>query len=255
VSPVLANVFLHYVLNDWFAREVQPRLKGRAFQIRYADDAVIGFTDEADARRVLAVLPKRFGKYGLRLHPEKTRLVRFQRPPRRSDHKRPPRRSDHKRPPRRSDHKRPPRRSDHKRPPSDGGPGTFELLGFTHYWGLSRRGNWVVKRKTAPSRFTRALRTISRWCRLHRHDPLAEQQQILDQKLRGHFAYYGITPNFEALDRFGREVTRIWHKWLGRRRRDGVLPWAQMARLLEHYPLPRAAVVHSVYRQAAKPVT
>lgn len=226
VSPVLANVFLHYVLDDWFAREVQPRLKGRAFLIRYADDAVIGFTDEADVRRVLDVLPKRLGKYGLTLHPEKTRLVRFQRPP---------------------------RRSDHKRPPSDRGPGTFDLLGFTHYWGLSRRGNWVVKRKTAPSRFTRALRMIARWCRLHRHASLADQHRTLSQKLRGHFAYYGITSNFNALGRFRREVTRIWHKWLGRRKRDGSLPWAQMTRLLEHYPLPKAAVVHSVYRQAANP--
>ena len=226
VSPVLANVFLHYVLDDWFAREVQPRLKGRAFLVRYADDAVIGFTDEQDARRVQEVLPKRFGKYGLTLHPEKTRLVRFQRPP---------------------------RRSDHKRPPSDRGPGTFDLLGFTHYWGLSRRGNWVVKRKTASSRFTRALRTIARWCRLHRHDPLADQQQTLGRKLRGHFAYYGITPNFDALGRFRWEVKRIWRKWLGRRKRDGSLPWAQMTRLLEHYPLPKAAVVHSVYRRAANP--
>ena len=226
VSPVLANAFLHYVLDDWFAREVQPRLKGRAFLIRYADDAVIGFTDERDARRVLDVLPKRFGRYGLTLHPEKTRLVRFHRPP---------------------------RRPDHKRPPSDRGPGTFDLLGFTHYWGLSRRGNWVVKRKTAPSRFTRALRTIARWCRRHRHDPIAEQHRTLLPKLRGHFAYYGITSNFDALGRFRWEVQRIWRKWLGRRKRDGVLPWAQMTRLLEHYPLPKAVVVHSVYRQAANP--
>jgi group II intron reverse transcriptase/maturase len=226
VSPVLANVFLHYVLDDWFAREVQPRLKGRAFLIRYADDAVIGFTDEHDARRVLDVLPKRFGKYGLTLHPEKTRLVRFQRPP---------------------------RRSDHKRPPTDRGPETFELLGFTHYWGLSRRGNWVVKRKTAPSRFTRAIRTIARWCRLHRHDPIADQQRTLSQKLRGHFGYYGITSNFDALDRFHREVTRTWRKWLGRRKRDGTLSWALMERLLERYPLPRGVVVHSVYRRAANP--
>lgn len=226
VSPVLSNVFLHYVLDDWFVREVQPRLEGRAFLIRYADDAVIGFTDERDARRVLDVLPKRFGRYGLRLHPEKTRLVRFHRPP---------------------------RRSDHKRPPSDRAPGTFDLLGFTHYWGLSRKGNWVVKRKTAPSRLTRALRTIARWCRFHRHDPLSEQHQTLCRKLRGHFAYYGITSNASALWRFRREVARIWHKWLSRRRRDGTIPWPRFNRLLERYPLPRAVVMHSVYRRAVNP--
>lgn len=226
VSPMLANVFLHYVLDDWFARVVQPRMKGRAFLIRYADDAVIGFTDERDARRVLDVLPNRFGRYGLRLHPEKTRLVRFRRPP---------------------------RRMDHKRPPSDQACGTFELLGFTHYWGLSRRGNWVVKRKTAPSRFVRALRTIARWCRFHRHRLVAEQHHTLCQKLRGHFAYYGITSNVQALLRFRHEVVRIWHKWLSRRRRDGTIPWPQFNRLLDWYPLPRAVVIHSVYRRAANP--
>jgi group II intron reverse transcriptase/maturase len=226
VSPVLSNVFLHYVLDDWFAREVQPRLKGRAFLIRYADDAVIGLTDERDARRVLDVLPKRFGRYGLRLHPEKTRLVRFHRPP---------------------------RRSDHKRPPPDRAPGTFELLGFTHYWGLSRKGNWVVKRKTARSRLTRALRTVAQWCRRYRHLPIAEQHRTLNRKLQGHFAYYGITSNAPALWRFRREVARIWRKWLSRRRRDGTIPWPRFNRLLERYPLPRAVVIHSVYRRAANP--
>jgi len=147
ISPVLSNVFLHYVLDDWFAQEVQPRMSGRVFLIRYADDAVIGLTDERDARRVLDVLPKRFGRYGLRLHPDKTRLVRFHRPP---------------------------RRRDHKRPPPDRTPGTFDLLGFTHYWGLSRNGNWVVKRKTASSRLTRAIRTIARWCQSNRHRPIAD---------------------------------------------------------------------------------
>ncbi len=226
VSPVLSNVFLHYVLDDWFAREVQPRLKGRAFLIRYADDAVIGLTDERDARQVLVVLPKRFGRYGLRLHPEKTRLVGFHRPP---------------------------RRRDHKRPPSDRAPGTFDLLGFTHYWGLSRKGNWVVKRKTASSRLTRALRMIARWCRFNRHRPIAVQHRTLCQKLRGHFAYYGITPNAPALGRFRREVIRTWHKWLSRRRRDGTIPWPRSNRLLERYPLPRAVVIHSVYRRTANP--
>jgi group II intron reverse transcriptase/maturase len=224
ISPVLANVYLHYVLDDWFAREVQPRLSGKAFLIRYADDAVIGFADERDARRVLDVLPKRFGRYGLRLHPEKTRLVRFLRPP---------------------------RRWERKRAPPDGGPETFELLGFTHYWGLSRGGNWVVKRKTAPSRFARALRTIAHWCRFYRHRPVAEQHQTLCQKLSGHFAYYGITSNALALGRFRHEVVRTWHKWLSRRRRDGTIPWSRFNRLLERYPLPRAVVIHSVYRRTA----
>ena len=171
ISPILANVFLHYVLDAWFAREVQPRLKGRVFLIRYADDFVIGFTREDDARRVMEMLPKRFGKYGLTIHPDKTRLVLFRRPS---------------------------YASSPKGGPQGDRPGTFDLLGFTHYWSRSRKGNWVVKRKTSASRFTRAVRTIAQWCRLHRHRPIAEQYGILSQKLRGHFAYYGITGNSVA---------------------------------------------------------
>jgi len=226
VSPVLSNVFLHYVLDEWFAQDVQPRLAGRAFLIRYADDAVIGFSNERDARRVLDVLPKRFGRYGLRLHPEKTQLIRFQRPP---------------------------RQSDQKRPPPDRAPGTFDLLGFTHYWGLSRKGNWVVKRKTARSRFTRSVRSVTRWCRLNRHRPVAEQHETLCQKLRGHFGYYGITGNSPSLTRFRFEVTRAWRKWLARRRRADRFPWFRFERLLDRYPLPPVRVVHSVYRCVANP--
>ena len=220
ISPILANVYLHYVLDVWFEREVQPRLQGRAFLIRYADDFVIGFACEEDARRVLEVLPKRLGNYGLTVHPEKTRLVPF-RPPRGSD-----------------------------RPDSGGAsqPGTFDLLGFTHYWGRSRKGVWVVKRRTAPSRLRRAITTIAQWCRCNRHRPLPEQHQTLWQKLRGHFAYYGITGNGEALHRFRDAVTRAWRKWLSRRTRGQPLSWERLTRLLERYALPPAVVVHSVYR-------
>src|SRR3990172_6035484 len=128
VSPVLANVYLHYVLDQWFVREVQPRLRGRAYVVRYADDFVIGFTEDEDARRVMAVLPKRFGKYGLTIHPDKTRRVPFRKP------------------------------QSARKGPESGGPGTFDFLGFTHFWACSRKGNWVLKRKTAASRFTRAVR-------------------------------------------------------------------------------------------------
>jgi RNA-directed DNA polymerase len=224
VSPLLANVYLHYVLDVWFEREVKPRLKGRAFLIRYADDLVLGFAREEDARRVLAVLPKRFGKYGLRLHPDKTRLVPFHRPPPAG---------------------KPPR----------GTPGTFELLGFTHYWGRSLRGNWVVKRKTAQGRLSRALRSLARWCRLHRHDPIAEQHQALIQKLRGHYAYYGITGNSALLRCFRDGVIRTWKKWLARRRRRAFLSWAVFGRLLKRYVLPLPEIVHSVYRPAGEAVT
>jgi len=227
ISPLLANVYLHYVLDVWFEREVQPRLQGRAFLIRYADDFVMGFACAEDARRVLDVLPKRFGRYGLTIHPDKTRLVPF-RPPSRPD--RPPA-------------SRPDR------------PGTFDLLGFTHYWGRSRQGHWVVKRQTARSRFRRAVRTLAQWLRHHRHDPLPEQHRTLSQKLRGHYGYYGLTGNLPALSRFRYTVTRLWRKWLSRRHRRGPLPWEHFRRLLQRYVLPPAVVVHSVYRRVREAAT
>jgi RNA-directed DNA polymerase len=226
VSPLLSNAFLHYVLDDWFEREVQPRLKGQSFLIRYADDLVMGFSREEDARRVMEVLPKRFEKYGLTLHPQKTRLVPFERPP-----------------------DRPERPGPQERTPA----GTFDLLGFTHYWGRSRHGYWVVKRKTSKSRISRGLKALAQWLRKERHRELADQHRTLSQKLRGHFAYYGITGNAAALKRFRRGAIGLWRKWLSRRNRDGPLAWDKMYRLLERFPLPPAIVVHSVYRQAAKP--
>jgi group II intron reverse transcriptase/maturase len=222
ISPLLANIYLHYVLDVWFEREVQPRLRGRAFLIRYADDFVIGFACEDDARRVLAVLPKRFGKYGLTIHPDKTRLVAF----------------------------RPPDRSDRDVRGKGDEPGQFDFLGFSHYWAISRKGFWVVKRRTAADRQRRALRSIAQWCRCHRHRPIAEQHRTLVQKLRGHCAYYGITSNGEALRRFRTALRRLWWKWLSRRTR-GYYSWVRFARLLERYPLPPAYVIHSVCRPVA----
>lgn len=228
ISPILANVFLHYVLDEWFAQAVQPRLKGRAFLIRYADDFVIGFAHEEDARRVWEVLPKRFGKYGLTLHPQKTKLVPFRRPS---------------------------FSSSPKGGPDGDRPGTFDLLGFTHYWSRSRKGNWVVKRKTMASRFTRAVRKIAQWCRFNRHRPIPEQYRILSQKMRGHYAYYGITGNSIALNRFRAEVRRVWRKWLGRRNRESRSSWSWFARLQTRYRLPNAVAIHSVYHKRSKGVT
>jgi RNA-directed DNA polymerase len=226
ISPVLSNLFLHYVLDDWFEQVVKPRLRGRTYLIRYADDFVIGFTDAEDARRVMEVLPQRFGKYGLTIHPDKTKLVPFSQPSPGATGK---------------GQGAAPR------------PGTFPLLGFTHYWGRSLKGNWVVKRKTASSRLSRALRSIAQWCRLNRHQPLGDQQQTLGQKLRGHFAYYGITGNSTALSMFRTAVVRCWRYWLSRRNRERSLDWDHFNRLLERYPLPLTKVVHSVYARAASP--
>jgi group II intron reverse transcriptase/maturase len=223
ISPLLANVYLHEALDVWWERDVRPRLRGRAALVRYADDFVMVFETEEDARRVAEVLPKRFEKYGLRLHPDKTRLIRFERPD--------------------------------SGPPPDGdrgGPSSFDLLGFTHFWAKSRKGNWVVKRKTAKDRVSRTLRRISMWCRLNRHMPIKEQHAAIARKLRGHDAYFGITGNAYALVSLRQWVRRIWRKWLNRRSWKTKMTWPYMNRLLAVFPLPPARVVHSMYR-VAKP--
>jgi group II intron reverse transcriptase/maturase len=221
ISPLLANVFLHEVLDTWFERDVLPRLQGRGFMVRFADDFVMCFESKRDAERVMDVVAKRFAKYGLTVHPDKTRMVSFRRPPR-----------------------------------QDGGkgrqratrPGTLDLLGFTHYWGRSRRGNWVIKRKTMTSRLSRSLRKAWIWCKANRHRPLTEQHMQLVRKLRGHYAYYGITGNGRAICAFRYWTYVIWRKWLDRRSRHTRGGLAGLDRRLKRYPLPNAVVVHSVYR-------
>jgi RNA-directed DNA polymerase len=217
ISPTLSNIFLHYVLDVWFEEEVKPRLAGRAFLIRFADDFAIGFRHERDARRVMEVLAKRFAKYGLTIHPDKTRLICFQSPS---------------------------QATRDAETNSGDVPRTFDLLGFTHYWGKSRKGVWVVKRKTASSRFGRAVRSIAHWCRNNRHRPVSEQHIKLCQKLHGHYAYYGITGNYVALNRFHHEVHRRWHKWLNRRNRQRELLWSKFSTMLRRYPLPNPRIVH-----------
>jgi RNA-directed DNA polymerase len=222
VSPLLSNAFLHYVLDVWFERDVKPRLRGRAFLVRYADDFVMGFRDQCDAQRVLDVLPKRFGKYSLTVHPTKTKLVPFCPSP---------------------------ARAAEQSGPGAPRPGTFDLLGFTHYWGRSLRGYWVIKQKTAADRFSRAVRSIDQWCRDNRHISIGEQQQKLNQKLRGHYAYYGVTGNSGSLSRFLWEVERRWRKWLLRRSRQRTMTWARFRLLLQRYPLERVRTVRSAYVQ------
>lgn len=206
ISPLLANIYLHEVLDLWFETDVKPRLQGQAVLVRYADDAVVAFEYEHDARRVMDVLPKRFGKYGLTVHPTKTRLVDFRRPPRDG------------------------------KPPRDDRPDTFDFLGFTHFWGRSSKGNWVVKQQTARMRFSRAMKAIALWCRRHRHVPVADQHKMLASKLRGHYGYYGVLFNRNALKRFKHFVEQVWVKWL--RRRSQRAGKVAHRRLLSRYPLP-----------------
>jgi group II intron reverse transcriptase/maturase len=217
ISPLAANVYLHYVLDQWFEHVAKPRLRGQARLVRYADDFVIVFELESDARRVMSVLPQRFAKFGLTAHPNKTQLIDFRRP------------------------------TDTRPGPDHSSARTFDLLGFTHYWARSRRGTWVVKRTTASKRLTRAVKSISKWCRANRHEPLPEQHAQLCRKLRGHYAYYGITGNGKSLRTFLFLVHREWRRWLDRRHRKRQMKWDRFNQLIARYPLPAIRVVHSVY--------
>jgi len=224
ISPLLANVYLHEVVDEWFEAEVKPRLRGRAFLIRYADDMVMAFEREDDARRVLDVLGKRLAKYGLTLHPEKTRLVPFRMP-------------------------RPTADATDGRPR----PGSFDFLGFTHYWGKSRKGRPVVWRKTASTRLVRAVKRVAEWCMANRHRPVREQCAGLARKLQGHHAYYGITGNYSALARFRHHVRRAWRRALDTRSQRARMTWDRFKLLLRRHPLPLTRVVHSISSRAANP--
>jgi RNA-directed DNA polymerase len=219
VSPLLANIYLHHVLDVWFEKEVKPRLRGASFLVRYADDIVIFIQHEAEAQRVMDLLPKRLGRFGLTMHPEKSRLVRFRQP----------------------------KPTWHPGYDDDDSKlaGTFDFLGFTHYWGKTRKGGWAMKQQTAKDRLRRSLKSINLWCRANRHQPVAHQHQMLVWKLRGHCAYYGITGNASSLTTYCFHVVHIWQKWLNRRSQRKSMPWARFLRLLKRYPLPRMTAIHS----------
>ena len=218
VSPLLANIYLHHVFDVWFENEVKPRLCGKSFMVRYADDIVIFLQNENEARRVMEVIPKRLGRFGLTMHPDKSRIVRFCQP------------------------------KFTWRPGDDSGfqpPGTFDFLGFTHYWGNTRKGGWAFKQKTAKDRLRRTLKSVNQWCRANRHQSVADQHKMLVWKLRGHCAYYGITGNASSLTTFCFHAVHMWQKWLNRRSQKKSMPWARFLRLLKRYPLPRMRAIHS----------
>jgi len=214
ISPLLSNIYLHEVLDKWFVESVQSACGGRTFMVRFADDFVMGFERLEDAQKVMRVIEKRFARYGLKINHEKTRLVGFKRPPLQGGD-------------------------------PHGGPGTFDFLGFTVYWGRSRRGFNVVLLKTARSRFTRALRAIKQWGWENRHLPLKQQQRVLNEKLRGHDAYYGITGNHRMLHQLRWEVQKQWKRWLARRNRSRGHNWEQFQALLRTFPLTPARIVHT----------
>jgi group II intron reverse transcriptase/maturase len=214
ISPCLSNVFLHHVLDEWFESKVTPRLRGRSTLVRFADDAVMAFDNLVDAQRVLAVLGKRLARFGLTLHPDKTRIIDF----------------------------RPLMTGNTRHPAADGT--SFDFLGLTHVWGRSRKGRPMVRQVTAKSRFARALAAVSDWCRKHRHWSLRDQHRHLSSMMRGHFAYYGVGGNSRRLRWFARQAVRIWQKWLSRRDRQSVVRWTRLNEILKRHPLPSVKIFH-----------
>jgi group II intron reverse transcriptase/maturase len=213
ISPVLSNIFLHYVLDEWFVEQVWPRMKGKCFIIRWADDFVIGCELELDAKRIMDVLPIRFNEYGLALHPEKTALIDFRRPPSKVKGK---------------------------------GKGTFDFLGFTFYWSKSRRGYWVIKKKTAGKRLARYVKGLWRWCRANRHEPIKEQYRMLCSKLRGYYQYFGVRSNYKALEVVFDCAVKAWRFWLSRRSHKGGISWKKFGKIRDSFPLPKPRIVHNI---------
>jgi RNA-directed DNA polymerase len=215
LSPLLGNIYLHHVLDRWFHREALPRLRGKACLIRYADDFVIGFECREDAERVLAVLPKRMQRYGLTLHPEKTRLVPFRRPPAEQQ--------------------------------GGKGPGTFDFLGFTLYWRRTRRGRWRLACKTRRARLGRAIQAVYAWCRRQRHEDIGVQHAGLRSRLQGHYNYFGVNGNLKSLACLLWHARRAWHKWLNRRSQRARFTWERFRDLVRDYPLPVPRVMVQIW--------
>ena len=218
ISPMLGNVYLHYVLDLWFERAIKPRLSGRAQLIRYADDFVMGFESRQDAERVLRVLHLRMAKYGLTLHPEKTRLIPFARP---------------------------------RSGENGSSAGTFDFLGFTMYWCKTRRGGWRLGMKTRKARLRKAITAIRTYCRRQRHRPRKEQHAALVRRIAGHYRYFGVNGNIRSLQRLLHEVKREWLKWLRRRSQRGQrLTWERFNAYLSAFPLPTPKIYVSIWVRA-----
>jgi len=213
ISPLLANVYLHYVLDEWMEEVVRPKMRGEIHLVRYADDVIVCLQYRDDAERLRKVLAKRLAKYGLELNADKTRLIEFGRYAEERAERRGRR------------------------------PGTFDFLGFTHICGKSREGKFIVKRKTAARKLCRSMKRATEWCRKHRHLPMPDQHRQLCAKLRGHYNYYGLIGNMRSLRKLEWHVIRTWRKWLNRRSQRGRMPWARFTQVLERFPLPKPMIL------------
>jgi len=219
ISPLLANIYLHEVLDSWIEHAVKPHLKGEVTLIRYADDFVLLFQYWQDAQDIYRILPRRFERYGLKLNLKKTRLISFGR----------------------FEQERSSRRNRK--------PNTFNFLGFTFYCSTSRNGKFTVKCKTMAKRLKRAFKKVAEWCRTQRHRPVRQQWAHLVTVLKGHYYYYGITANYRCLKQFYSGVIKLWRKWLGRRSQRSALPWIKFVLLLRRFPLPRPFIARNLSEQ------
>jgi len=215
LSPLLANIYLHHVLDAWFEREVNPRMRGKARLIRYADDFILLFSDETDARRVMGVLGKRMERYGLTLHPDKTRLLPFGKPPRAKREGK--------------------------------GPSTFDFLGFTMYWKRTRAGRWEMACKTRRARMARAIKAVSEWGRRYRNLPVREQHAALTSRLQGHINYFGVNGNLPCVAEVVHQAKKAWFKWLNRRSQRTSFTWERFNNYLKHFPLPLPRVTAPIW--------
>jgi group II intron reverse transcriptase/maturase len=215
LSPLLANVYLHYVLDSWFERDVRPRLQGEAYLVRYADDFICAFQHESDARRFQEVLPKRLARYSLQLAEEKTKLIQFGRYAQWDSTQ-----------------------------SGNGTPDTFDFLGFTHYCGHSRAGKFKLKRKTAKKKLRVKVRELKDWFRANLTVPAIDVWSTLNSKLRGHYQYYGINDNWPWLLKFRRIARWMGYRWLRRRSQTTSLNRRRYRTYLAHHPLasPRQLV-------------
>lgn len=215
-SPMLANVYLHYVLDEWYIDVVEPRMEGRSSVTRFCDDIVMVFENYNDCVRVYQVLDKRLKKFSLTLHPDKTCIIDFRF-----------------------------KRTKYSKLQNHT---TFKFLGFTHLWKKSKQGKFVVLQRTAKERLAKAISAINEFCRANRHKRLPEQHQKLSSKLRGYYAYYGITGNYKSLRSLVHQVERIWRKWLSRRSRKSKIPWERFKDVLNKFPLPKPQIYHQYQR-------
>lgn len=215
ISPLLSNIFLHYALDLWVHQWRRRHARGNVAIVRYADDFVMGFQYEADARRMLVDLKERLAKFKLALHEDKTRLIRFGQ-----------------------------FAAERMAERGLGRPETFHFLGFTHYGGKTREGRFIVKAKTQSKRITRKLKELRVEARQRMHRPVVDQHAWLSRVLSGHYRYYGLPCNGRALGAFRYEVRRLWRRTLGKRSQRSRLSWARFAALEERFPLPMPRIPH-----------